>query len=176
MFLRARDTARDLGDRLQMAWALALLGYTMLRDSSAAMVLVEESLALFRELNEQPGIAQALNIIGEIARFSGDDDYARRAYEESLALSRQTGETRRIVFINNLTFIALHEGEAERARDLERESLRLARAMNNRLQMATALAILAGAIGCVGQAQGCSTLAWRFRNGSGEVRSFPPTE
>src|SRR5205823_11246677 len=108
LFMRALSTARDVGDRLQMGWALALLGYTMFRERSASMPLVEESLALFRELNHQPGIAQALNIIGEIARFSGDDDYARHVYEQCLAVSQQTGETRRIIFMyNNLTFIAL---------------------------------------------------------------------
>ncbi len=152
LFVRALDTARDLGDRLQMAWALALLGYTMLREPQMATPIVEESLALFRELNHQPGIAQALNIIGEIARFSHDSDHARRAYEECLVVSQQTGETRRIVFMyQNLAFIALHEGEAERARDLVRQGLQLARAMNNRLQLATALAIFAGAIGALGQ-------------------------
>jgi predicted ATPase/DNA-binding CsgD family transcriptional regulator len=159
LFRRALDISRDLGDRLQMAWALALLGYTMLRERSAAMPIVEESLALFRELNHQPGIAQALNIIGEIARFSGDDGRARHAYEECLAVSQQTGETRRIVFVyNNLTFIALHEGEAGRARDLGRQGLRLARAMNNRLQLATVLALLAGAIGALGRPQQAARL------------------
>jgi predicted ATPase/DNA-binding CsgD family transcriptional regulator len=159
LFRRALDISRDLGDRLQMAWALALLGYTMLRERSAAMPIVEESLALFRELNHQPGIAQALNIIGEIARFSGDDGRARHAYEECLAVSQQTGETRRIVFMyNNLTFIALHEGEAGRARDLGRQGLQLARSMNNRLQLATVLALLAGAIGALGRPQQAARL------------------
>ncbi|MEO6889554.1 MAG: LuxR C-terminal-related transcriptional regulator [Ktedonobacteraceae bacterium] len=152
LFRRALEISRDVGDRLQMAWALALLGYTMLRDRPAAMPLVEESLALFRELSHQPGIAQALNILGEIARYSGDDDHARHAYEECLAVSQQTGETRRIVFMyNNLTFIALHEGEARRARDLGRQGLQLARASNNRLELATVLALLAGALGALGQ-------------------------
>ncbi|GHO56409.1 LuxR C-terminal-related transcriptional regulator [Ktedonobacter robiniae] len=159
LFRRALEISRDLGDRLQMAWALALLGYTMLRERSAAMPLVEESLALFRELSHQPGMAQALNIMGEIARFSGDDDLARHAYEECLAVSQQTGETRRIVFMyNNLTYIALHEGEAGRARDLGRQGLQLARAINNRLQIATDLALLAGAVGTLGQPQQAARL------------------
>ncbi len=131
----------------------------MLQEAPTSMPLVEESLALFRELNHQPGIAQALNIIGEIARFSGDDDRARRAYEECLAVSKQTGETRRIVFMyQNLTFIALHEGDAERARDLGRQGLQLARTMNNRLELAKALAVLAGAIGKLGHAQRATRL------------------
>src|SRR5262249_51641003 len=132
LFRKALEISRDSGDQLQTAWALALLGYTMLRDRSAAMPFVEEGLALFRELKHQPGIAQALNIMGEIARYSGDDDLARRVYEECLAVSQQTGETRRIIFMyNNLTFIALHEGEVERARDLGRQGLQLAHAINN---------------------------------------------
>ncbi len=159
MFLRMLDISRDLGDRQQMAWALALLGYTMLQEAQTSMPIVEESLVLFRELNHQPGIAQALNIIGEIARFSGDDDRARRAYEQCLAVSKQTGETRRIVYMyQNLTFIALHEGDAERARDLGRQGLQLARTMNNRLELAKALAALAGAIGNLGHAQRATRL------------------
>jgi tetratricopeptide (TPR) repeat protein len=152
LFRRALDISRELGDRLQIAWALALLGYTMLRDRSAAMPLVEESLALFHELSHQPGIAQALNLAGEIARYSGDDDYARHAYEECLAVCQQTGETRRIFMMyNNLAFIALHEGEAGHARDWGQEGLRLACSMNIKLDIANALAVLAGALGALGQ-------------------------
>jgi predicted ATPase/DNA-binding CsgD family transcriptional regulator len=154
LFIQALDVSRELGDRPQMAWALALLGYTMLRDSQASTPIVEESLALFRDLHHQPGMAQALNILGEIARFSGDDSRARRMYEECLAISQQTGERRRIVFMyNNLAFIALHQGEAERARDLGRQGLQLADVMNNKLLLATALGIFAGALGALGQPQ-----------------------
>ena len=91
--------------------------------------------------------------------FSGDDERAKRIYEECLVISKQTGETRRILFIcHNLTFIALHEGDAERARDLGRQSIQLARTMNNRLELAKALATLAGAIGELGQAQRAARL------------------
>lgn len=152
LFMQSLDVSRKLGDRPQMAWALALLGYTMLRDPQAATPIVEESLALFRDLHHQPGMAQALNILGEIARFSGDDSRARRMYEECLTISQQTGERRRLVFMySNLAFIALHQGEAERARNLGRQGLQLAGAMNNKLLLATALGIFAGALGALGQ-------------------------
>ena len=152
LFIRARDIAREMGDQLQMAWALALLGYTMLPRPQAAKPLVEESLAVFRDLNHQPGMAQALNIMGEIARFNGDDAHAKRAYEKCLAVSQQTGERRRIVFMfDNLAFIAMHEGDFERAKALGRQALRLARDMDARLEMAKALPILTGAMGMLGQ-------------------------
>jgi len=154
MFLRMLDISRELENRQQMAWALAFLGYTMLREPQTSMSLVEESLALFRELHHQPGIAQALNIIGEIARFSSDDDRARSAYQECLAVAKQTGETRRVLYMyQNLSFIALHEGDAERVRDLGCQGLQLARTMNNRLELAKVLTVFAGAIGELGQAQ-----------------------
>jgi non-specific serine/threonine protein kinase len=159
LFTRARDIARDVGDRHQLAWALALLGYTMLPEPQAATPIVEESLALFRELGHQPGIAQALNILGEIARYSGDDGRARQAYEECLAVVQQTGERRRICFIyNNLAFLALHAGEAEQAKDLARQELQVARTMNNKLLSAIGLAIHAGAIGALGQSERAARL------------------
>lgn len=154
LFMRALDVSRDVGDQLQMAWALALLGYTMLPEPDAALPIVEESLAVFRDLKHQPGMAQALNILGEIARFNGDDDRAKRAYEECLAVSQQTGERRRIVFMfNNLAFIAVHEGNLGRARELGYQGLRLAHDMKHRLQMAVALSILAGVMGMLGEPQ-----------------------
>jgi len=81
------------------------------------------------------------------------------AYEECLIVFQLTGETRRIVFMyQNLAFVALREGEAERARSLECQGLQLACAMNNRLLLAEALATLAGAIGGMGQPQQAARL------------------
>jgi predicted ATPase/DNA-binding CsgD family transcriptional regulator len=152
LFMRALDISRALGDQLQMAWALAFWGYTLLPEPEVARPLVEESLAMFRALEHQPGIAQALNILGEIARFNGADGHARRAYEECLAVSQQTGERRRIVFMfENLAFLAMHEDNVERAKSLGCQGLALARDMGARLEMAKALSLVAGALGRLGQ-------------------------
>jgi predicted ATPase/DNA-binding CsgD family transcriptional regulator len=125
---RALDCSRELGDALQTAWALTFLGYTMLHEPNAALPLAEEALASFRALNYLPGIAQALNIIGEIARVSGDDRRAQQAYEECLAVCQQTGEARRIYYMyNNLAYLAQHAGDAERAMQFARQALLLVR-------------------------------------------------
>ncbi len=152
LLMQALNVARQLGAKRHTAWSLIFLAYTMLGETEAALAAVEEGLALFRELDHKPGIAQALNIMGEIARFGGDDARARRAYKECLEVSQETGETRRIRFMfGNLAFIAQHEGDYERARDLAYQGLLLARDMNNRLEMANGLAQLAGAIALIGQ-------------------------
>lgn len=152
LFMRALDIAREVGDRLQAAWALAFLGYTLLPSPQAAMPVMEESLELFRDLHHLPGIAQALNIVGEITRFHGDVHRAKRAYEECLAVCQQTGERRRVIFMyENLAFLAMQEGDPTHATVFSRQGLELAHEMGARLEMGKALAILAGALGQLGQ-------------------------
>jgi tetratricopeptide (TPR) repeat protein len=156
---KALALSRELEDAVHTAWALAFLGYTMIREPDAAMPLAEEGLALFRELKHLPGIAQTLNIIGEITRTNGDDDRAGRVYEESLAICRQTGEIRRICYMcNNLAYIAQHAGDHARAIDLGRQALRLARERRDQNDIATALNVLVGSISMTGQPQRAARL------------------
>ena len=162
-FDRALQISHDLGDKVNTAWSLIFLGYALMSNMEAALAVTEEGLARFRELNHKPGIAQALNIIGEIATFRGDDIRARHAYEECLLVAQETGETRRIRFIfGNLTFLAQHAGDYDRARESAEQGLRLALEMNNKLDIADSLAGLAGVMGMTGQPERAARLlgAW----------------
>lgn len=151
-FKRALALSRDAGDKVNSAWSLVFVGYTRMNELETAVSLIEEGLSLFRELNHKPGIAQALNIIGEVTRLKGDDERAKRAYEECLVVSQETGETRRLGFLlGNLAFIAQHEGDYERATDLGKQALRIAFELNNRLDIADIMAGLAGIMGETGQ-------------------------
>ncbi len=135
----------------------------MLNKVDAAYAMTEEGLSLFRELNHKPGISQALNIIGELARFAGDDERAKRAYEECLVVSQETGEARRVRFmIGNLSFVAQHQRDYQRARELAEQALRLSLELNNKLDIADVLAGFAGIIGVTGQPERAARLlgAW----------------
>jgi predicted ATPase/DNA-binding CsgD family transcriptional regulator len=152
LFVRALDVSRDLGDDLQAAWALAFQSYAMQREPETATPLAEASLALFREMDHQPGIAQALNIIGELARITGDDARAKRAYEECLAVCQRTGETLRTYYnLVNLAYVAQHEGEYERALNLVRQALQLTRDTQDTRDIASSLVTFAGSIAALGQ-------------------------
>ncbi|MHB9091810.1 MAG: LuxR C-terminal-related transcriptional regulator [Chloroflexota bacterium] len=165
LFAKALDTARTLGDKAQTAWALTFLGYSSMREPQAAMSLTEEGLAVFRSLEHKPGVAQALNMVGEIARVQGDDSRARRAYEDCLAVLRETGEARRTCYIyNSLAYLAEHEGDHQRALYLGREVLLIAQARGDRHEMAQVLMSFAGAVGALGQPQRAARLL-----ASGEV-------
>jgi predicted ATPase/DNA-binding CsgD family transcriptional regulator len=162
-FDQALHISRELGDRVNAAWSLIFMGYAMMGEGDAALATADEGLSLFRDMHYKPGIAQALNIIGQLASFGGDDTRARLAYEECLAISQETGETRRIRYMfGNLTFLAQHEGEYERARALAEQGFRLALEMDNRLDIADSLAVLAGVMGLTGQPEQAARLlgAW----------------
>jgi non-specific serine/threonine protein kinase len=151
-FDRALQISREIGDPVNTAWALTFKGFAMVQDTEPALAFARDGLSAFQELHHKPGIAQALNIIGQIASVAGDNALARRVYEECLTVSQETGEVRRIRFmLVNLTFLALHAGEYERARDLAMQGLRLALEMNNKLDIADSLAGLAGVMGVTGQ-------------------------
>jgi predicted ATPase/DNA-binding CsgD family transcriptional regulator len=162
-FEQALQISRALDDPVNIAWALAYKSCSMMRETDAAITVAEEGLALFRELDHQPGIAQTLNILGELARVGGDDTRARQAYEACLEVSQRTGETRRICCVfGGLTFLAQHAGDYEQARDLAEEGLQIALAMNNDLDIVERLAQLAGALGMLGQPEWAARLlgAW----------------
>jgi predicted ATPase/DNA-binding CsgD family transcriptional regulator len=163
-FEQALNLAREQDDKFHTAWAMILLGYTRMNDpAESSFPMVEAGLALFRELNHKPGIAQALNIVGELARIKGDDDYARRAYEESLVVARETGEKRRIHFLlANLSFLAQHAGDYGRAWELGEQALQLSLEVNNQLDIADVLAGLAGIMAMTNQSERAARLlgAW----------------
>jgi predicted ATPase/DNA-binding CsgD family transcriptional regulator len=80
--------ARDANDPRNIAWALAALGFYFYREStrdlSQAGVLLEESLALFRELEDPFGQSHLLRRRAIVAMEQGDNSYARLLLEEAL--------------------------------------------------------------------------------------------
>jgi non-specific serine/threonine protein kinase len=159
LFERALEAARNTQDIPQIAWALAYLGYSMMDDHDKSIPFVEEGLALFRQLDDKPGIAGALNIIGEIARFNGDYHRARIVYGESFAIGQEVGDLRRIYAVtSNLAFVAMHEGNYAHAIGLNQKVLRLCLGMNNRNDLASVLHHLCIILALAGQSDRAARL------------------
>ena len=88
----------------------------------------EASLALYRALDDQRGIAYALWVIGSAFGDMGENTHAIPALEESLALRRQFGDKDEIAYsLHVLGELAADNGEFDRARSLFEESLDLFR-------------------------------------------------
>lgn len=112
-------------------------------DFHYAMAACEESLAIFRELGDTSGIAEALYRLGCIVWMRGDSDTARRYYEEGLALS-QGGQCEDIRSETLYCFasLALFQRDIQTARLLIEESLELSRGLRDKHNIASSLNIL----------------------------------
>ncbi|MBZ0282349.1 MAG: LuxR C-terminal-related transcriptional regulator [Anaerolineae bacterium] len=123
---KAVQIARARTNPLNLAWALTFLGSASIgvpTEYEEGVAVTEEGLEIFRQIGHKPGMAQALNIIGEIARTYGNYERARVVYEECLRLVRETGEIRReSMILSNLGFSAMHQGDVDRAHRLFRQS------------------------------------------------------
>jgi non-specific serine/threonine protein kinase len=109
-------------------------------DYAAARALHEEGLALYRGLNNRPGVASALNNLAGVAMNEGDYLNAKTLFEESLCLRRELGDRRGIaVTLGNLGLVAREQGDASSARLLHEQGLAIFREIGNRRGVAVAL-------------------------------------
>ena len=89
----------------------------------------QQALALYREMGESLGIADILNLLGNVAREGSQLDRAADLYEESRALYQAFGDTIGVAAVlNNLGTMARYQGALGRAATLHEESLALRRA------------------------------------------------
>ena len=85
--------------------------------------LYELSMAVFRELGDERGVAHMLHRLAVEATRRGASDEARRLAEESLETSRRLGDRKgEALALTNLGIIAQKEGDLDRAIDLYRRS------------------------------------------------------
>jgi predicted ATPase len=115
-------------DKFHHAWALIYWSWNVAQQSNgydSALLSARKGLSLFQELDYQPGIAMAFNIIGLIAHLNGDDEGEEAAYQNCLEIVQITGEKRRETIITiNLGFVALRRQDYPRAEAFFRQSLR----------------------------------------------------
>jgi tetratricopeptide (TPR) repeat protein len=105
---------------LRCASALAV----QMGDLEQGAVWCTECLALCRELDDRPHMADALNTLGSIARNRRDFDLAVAYYDQSLALYRDLGErVGEAVALNNRGTVARYQGDLTLATNLYQESL-----------------------------------------------------
>lgn len=85
-------------------------------DLARAAELFEESLTLYRGLEDDAGVAAVLVELGQVARAQGDHDRAAALSEESLDLGRTLGDTRvAAIALSTLGRVERHRGNTEGA-------------------------------------------------------------
>ena len=109
-------------------------------DYDRTQTLCQESLALFRELNDQPGIAFSLYLLGAVSWTRGDPTTGYSLLRQALALFREGGIKDHIAW--SLYLLGLFDGiqgEYARAYSLFEESLALHRQMQHKRGIAFSL-------------------------------------
>lgn len=125
-------------------------------DFAVATAAAEESLTIFRALNDPAGIAGSLYRSGYISWMRGNSDTARVCYEESLEIARgdQYRHTRSET-LYGFAAMAFFQKDMRMARILIEECLELSRELGDQYTIASALNIL----GWVSLLQGDPTTA-----------------
>jgi predicted ATPase/DNA-binding CsgD family transcriptional regulator len=147
-YRKALALYREMKSQRNIGWTLAHLSYQSLgrRDEyEQAVSLAEDGLTLLLEINDQPGVAFAFNILGELARVQGDFARAKDAYIKCLEIAREIGDRMRESFqLINLAFIAQNDGDPEGAQVLVQQSLTIGLEIGHIVLTADKFSALAG--------------------------------
>ena len=109
-----------------LMWAASCRSFT--RDYASVAMMLEESLALFRELGDTSRMAAALDRLSGAQLNLGQLEEAKASAEESLALCEQLGDRRHTMYaLSKLAFIARNEGKPLEARETHERVVALAR-------------------------------------------------
>src|SRR5207302_2529466 len=109
-------------------------------DYERAEPLCKESLALYRELDDQPGIAFSLSLLGSVSWTKGNMVAARTLTEEALVVARQVDDMDRIAYsLFALGLLSSSLGEYTRACALYEERLAIHRTAGNKRGIAHTL-------------------------------------
>jgi CHAT domain-containing protein/tetratricopeptide (TPR) repeat protein len=125
---------QESGDRSGEARAMAAIGrfYFFLDDRAKALQYLEQSLELYRGINDQPNAAFVLNNLGAVHQEMGEPDQALDYYMQSLPGIRAVGDKyREAALVHNLGWCYQTLGEFKKATDFYREALPLWRTAGN---------------------------------------------
>ncbi|GAC1544321.1 MAG: hypothetical protein NVS2B7_18570 [Herpetosiphon sp.] len=151
---------RHLGDTLSSSEALWRLGAT-LRDEDAvrATVLIEESIALCRQLGARSWLAFPLQELAATLLLRDDNERAQALAEESMALHHEVGQQGFPAGpLLTLGHLAKHRGDYPRAVACLTDSLTIRRAWNDAHGMALCLAGWGGVAAGEGHAERAARL------------------
>jgi predicted ATPase/transcriptional regulator with XRE-family HTH domain len=109
-----------------LRWLGGMLGFDSRDDYDRSSLLLEESLILYRELEDRKGIAWALNSLGINALNRNEYTKATKLLGESLALRQELGDPWSIAqTLGNFASLAMQQGDYVNAKKYSEESLAL---------------------------------------------------
>jgi tetratricopeptide (TPR) repeat protein len=135
--------------------------------------LAREQLELCRALNDKPGMADALLVLGEVVTHQGNADDGRQFIEQALGLAREMGNRQLMArCLSNIIWIGMAwMNDGGRASLLAEEALALYRELGDQIGAAHSLRWLSSAARTAGDVDRAQAL---FREGLAVLRQLAP--
>jgi predicted ATPase/DNA-binding XRE family transcriptional regulator len=109
-------------------------------DYESARLLLDEALAIMRDLGDKQGTARILNNLGQATMYQGDYLVAHSIHSESLEIMRELEDLPGIAnALHNLALAACSQGEFSEALSLFQESLTLRKRLGDQRAIASSL-------------------------------------
>ncbi len=134
----SRNTTGASRARARAAHGAGALAYVQ-TDLAPALQRLNESAALWRDVEDPQGLADALTSAGGVYADLGEYAQAIAAHQEALALRRATGGPGLARPLNNLANVLRHQGERARALALYEEAIVIFRAAHDGVSLAIIL-------------------------------------
>ncbi len=104
-----------------------------MKQFAAALDSTQSALAIYRELNDRPSMAQVLNFLGNVLIQQKDSVKAIAAYQQSLQIAKEIRDRRSEGnSLNNLGAIYYRQGNYARAIEVMEQDLAISRELKNR--------------------------------------------
>jgi predicted ATPase/DNA-binding CsgD family transcriptional regulator/tRNA A-37 threonylcarbamoyl transferase component Bud32 len=146
---------RRLGNKRGIAFSLCTFVLMLIDaqyDLATVHSMLEEGLALFREIGDKWGVATACMLLGRVALQQGDVTTARSLAEKSVRLCREVGNRLDTSHsLATLAAVAIVQHDWATARALYQESLDFSREMGDKVFIASGLEGLAAVVAMQGE-------------------------
>jgi predicted ATPase/class 3 adenylate cyclase len=140
-------------------------------DTNQSRLMSEESLALYRKLEDKAGMAMVLNTLGCTAYYLNEYSYARMLAEESLTLLQEVALKSKFESVLNLLgHLARVQGSYDQAMEFYKESLKWSRETGNKAAIAYTLSVCGYSAWFQGDLEQAKTLSEEALQLSREIR------
>ncbi len=153
-YLTSVEHYRELGLEWELALALEALSMVSqsMGDLATASRIIQQSLAIRRQLGDLRGTAAAVSTLSTVVRFQGNVGRAIQLARESNELYQSIGDRSSVAEgLQNLGMTLNYVGEFSEALKLLEESIVIYRDLNNSIGLAKAHANASHVSGCLGQ-------------------------
>jgi tetratricopeptide (TPR) repeat protein len=112
-------------NEVELAEAYRALAWEyVMRDPDTSFIIAEQALQRFEKLDDQTGVARALNIKGVSFWMKGDYDQAKNYISQSLEISKKEGSKKGIASaLTNLGILSHNQGRYSEALDYDYQAL-----------------------------------------------------